>query len=71
MQKSGAWYSYGDERIGQGRENAKQFLKDNLDARDKLEKELRAALGLPTSARQPSQRMRKTSTRSRPARRAG
>ncbi|MEZ5396585.1 MAG: hypothetical protein R2724_27855 [Bryobacterales bacterium] len=44
MQKSGAWYSYGDERIGQGRENAKQFLKDNLDARDKLEKELRATL---------------------------
>ncbi|MCB1022423.1 MAG: DNA recombination/repair protein RecA, partial [Acidobacteria bacterium] len=50
VQKSGAWYSYGDERIGQGRENAKQFLKDNLDVRDKLEKELRAALGLPTSA---------------------
>ena len=47
VQKSGAWYSYGDERIGQGRENAKQFLKDNTDARDRLEKELRQALGLP------------------------
>jgi recombination protein RecA len=47
VQKSGAWYSYGDERIGQGRENAKQFLKDNTDARDRLEKELREALGLP------------------------
>ncbi len=44
--KSGSWYSYGDERIGQGRENAKQFLKDNpamaLDAEDKI----RAAHGL-------------------------
>ena len=29
IQKSGAWYSYGDQRIGQGRENAKLFLKDN------------------------------------------
>jgi recombination protein RecA len=48
VQKSGAWYSYGDERIGQGRENAKQFLKENTDARDRLEKELRDALGLPS-----------------------
>lgn len=31
IDKSGAWYSYGDERIGQGRENAKQFLKENLE----------------------------------------
>ena len=46
VQKSGAWYSYGDERIGQGRENAKQFLKENLDIRDRLEAELREALGL-------------------------
>ncbi len=50
VQKSGAWYSYGDERIGQGRENAKQFLKDNTDARDRLERELREALGLPDTS---------------------
>ncbi len=31
IDKSGAWYSYGDERIGQGRENAKQFFKENPD----------------------------------------
>ena len=49
LQKSGAWYSYGDERIGQGRENAKQFLKDNPDVRDQLEQELRTALGLPST----------------------
>jgi recombination protein RecA len=46
VDKSGAWYSYGGERIGQGRENAKQFLKANADLRDKLDSELRVALGL-------------------------
>ena len=44
--KSGAWYSYGGDRIGQGRENAKQFLMDHPDLRDRLEHELREALGL-------------------------
>ena len=37
LEKSGAWYSFGGERIGQGRENAKQFLRDNADVRKKLE----------------------------------
>jgi recombination protein RecA len=46
IEKSGAWYSYKGERIGQGRENAKQFLKDNPDVRKKLDAELRKALGL-------------------------
>ena len=44
--KSGAWYSYGGDRIGQGRENTKRFLQENLDIRAKLETELRQALGL-------------------------
>jgi recombination protein RecA len=44
--KSGAWYNYGDLRLGQGRENAKQFLRENLDLADELETKLRAALGL-------------------------
>ena len=44
--KSGAWYSYGGDRIGQGRENTKKFLQENLDIRAKLETELRKALGL-------------------------
>jgi recombination protein RecA len=47
VNKSGAWYSYGDDRIGQGRENAKQFLKENTDIRDRIHDELRLALGLP------------------------
>src|SRR5580698_9818303 len=41
VEKSGAWYSYKGERIGQGRENAKQFLKDNPETRKKLDLELR------------------------------
>jgi recombination protein RecA len=46
IEKSGAWYSYKGERIGQGRENAKQFLKDNPDVRKDLDTELRRILGL-------------------------
>src|SRR6202162_4943315 len=46
VEKSGAWYSYKGERIGQGRENARQFLKDNPEVRKKLDMELRKALGL-------------------------
>jgi recombination protein RecA len=44
--KSGAWYNYGDVRLGQGRENAKQFLRDNPDLADELEQSLRQELGL-------------------------
>lgn len=36
VQKSGAWYSYNEERLGQGRENAKQFLKENQDIREEI-----------------------------------
>jgi recombination protein RecA len=46
LEKSGAWYSYKGERIGQGRENARQFLKDNKEVTTKLEAEVRKAMGL-------------------------
>jgi recombination protein RecA len=46
VEKSGPWYSYGDERIGQGRENAKTFLKDNPDVALAIEDKIRAAHGL-------------------------
>ncbi|MEK7408210.1 MAG: recombinase RecA [Acidobacteriota bacterium] len=46
VEKSGSWYSYKGERIGQGRENARQFLKDNPETAARLEAELRQALGL-------------------------
>ncbi|MEZ5332813.1 MAG: recombinase RecA, partial [Thermoanaerobaculia bacterium] len=44
--KSGAWYNYGDVRLGQGRENSKQFLRENPELADEIEKALREALGL-------------------------
>jgi len=46
VEKSGAWYSYGDERIGQGRENAKIFLSENEDIAYDLEDKIRASHGL-------------------------
>jgi recombination protein RecA len=46
LEKSGSWFSYKGERIGQGRENARQFMKDNKDVMAKLDAEVRKALGL-------------------------
>ena len=46
IEKSGSWISYKGERIGQGRENARQFLKDNPDIRQAIDTELRKVLGL-------------------------
>ena len=52
VEKSGSWYSYKGERIGQGRENARAFLKENKDTLVKLEAEVRKALGLTAPAAQ-------------------
>ena len=46
VDKSGSWYSYGDQRIGQGKENARQFLKDNPDIAAEIEDKVRADAGL-------------------------
>jgi recombination protein RecA len=46
IDKSGAWFSYGDKKIGQGRENAKQFLKDNPEVFAEVENKIKAALGV-------------------------
>ena len=45
--KSGAFFSYNDERLGQGRANAKAFLKENPDMADAIEAQIRAKAGLP------------------------
>ena len=50
VEKSGSWYSYKGERIGQGRENAKQFLTDHPETLKALDTEMRKLLGLPTVA---------------------
>ena len=47
LKKSGTWISFGSERMGQGRENARTFLKENKDVRDKLELALRKKLEIP------------------------
>ncbi|HYO46475.1 MAG TPA: recombinase RecA, partial [Gemmatimonadota bacterium] len=50
VEKAGAWYSYGETRLGQGRENAKQFLKDNPDIAEEVESQLKVAMGIVKSA---------------------
>lgn len=47
IQKSGAWYTYGEERLGQGREAAKDFLREHSDLRDGIESVIRERLALP------------------------
>jgi recombination protein RecA len=53
VNKSGAWYSYGDQRIGQGRENAKGFLEENPEMAAEVEAKVREALGIGGSAADP------------------
>ncbi|MDQ1611311.1 MAG: recombination protein RecA [Pyrinomonadaceae bacterium] len=49
VDKSGAWFSYKGERLGQGRDNSKQTLKDNVELRQRIESDVRTALGIPVS----------------------
>jgi len=55
VDKSGAWFSYGDLRLGQGRENSKQFLRDNPDLADELELKLRELLGMSVRTAAPAE----------------
>jgi len=52
VNKSGAWYAKGNERIGQGRENAIQYLKDHPEMMAEVEADIRAKLGLKAAAEQ-------------------
>ncbi|WP_306812866.1 recombinase RecA [Paenibacillus soyae] len=52
VQKSGAWFSYNGERLGQGRENAKQYLKENKEIAGQIEKQIREAHNLSAAAAQ-------------------
>jgi recombination protein RecA len=53
VEKSGAWFSYKGERLGQGRENAKQLLKDNPEILKRIENEVKLKLGLPVREEKP------------------
>jgi recombination protein RecA len=55
IEKSGSWFSYKGERIGQGRENARQLLVDRPELRQSIETELRRALGLDGSRKKSSE----------------
>ena len=50
VEKSGAWFSYDSQRLGQGRENSRQFLKDNPEIADAIEKGIRESSGLLSEA---------------------
>ncbi|MDO8276552.1 MAG: recombinase RecA, partial [Burkholderiaceae bacterium] len=47
IEKSGAWYAYGGEKIGQGRDNAREFLRENPELSHEIENKVREALGIP------------------------
>jgi recombination protein RecA len=53
IDKSGAWFSYKGDRLGQGRENSKQTLKDNPDLLKKIEREVKVKLGMTVREEQP------------------
>ena len=50
VEKSGSWFSYDSQRIGQGRENAKQYLRDHPEIADAIERAIRANAGLVADA---------------------
>src|SRR5688572_8887429 len=54
VEKSGAWFSYKGERLGQGRENSKQLLKENPTLLRRIEREVKIVLGMPVPAEQPA-----------------
>jgi recombination protein RecA len=49
VKRSGAWWTYGDTKLGQGKENAKAFLTENKDIAEQVEKATREALGMPVT----------------------
>ena len=62
VEKSGSWFSYSGERIGQGRDNARKFLVENTDTRGRLDTELRTLLGLGAAGEPPATAVAETST---------
>jgi recombination protein RecA len=54
VDKSGAWFSYKGDRLGQGRENSKQLLKENPTLLRRIEREVKIVLGMPVPAEQPA-----------------
>jgi recombination protein RecA len=55
VRKSGAWYTYEGDQLGQGKENARNFLKDNPDLADEIEKKVKEKLGVGPKVDQPAE----------------
>jgi recombination protein RecA len=53
VKKSGAWYTYDGDQLGQGKENSRSFLRDNPDLADELEKRIKEKLGIGARVDQP------------------
>ena len=54
MRKSGAWYTYDGDQLGQGKENARTFLKDNPDLANEIEKRIKESMGIGARADAPA-----------------
>ena len=54
VRKAGAWYTYEGDQLGQGKENARSFLKDNPDLADELEKKIKEKLGVGPQVNKPA-----------------
>ena len=63
VKKAGAWYSYGDHRLGQGRENAKQFFKENPDIYEEIETKIRKHYKLPLRDKKEEKKQEKAKTK--------
>ena len=70
VNKSGAWYAYNNEKIGQGRENAKQFLKENPAVRDEIEAKVRAHYNLGGEAGKKEEEQARADQAAKPGREA-
>jgi recombination protein RecA len=57
IKKSGTWYSYKEEKLGQGRDNAKEFLKENEDILNEIEQQIRRAYNLPAAVEEEKQKV--------------
>ena len=68
VRKSGAWYTYEGDQLGQGKENARAFLRDNPDLADELEKKIKEKLGIGPRLTRRSSTSRSTSELAQPAR---
>jgi recombination protein RecA len=63
VEKSGAWYAYNGDKIGQGKDNAREYLREHPDMANEIEAKIRAAVGVPTPARSRAPRTPRTDAR--------